>query len=229
VEVILDQAGQKGTGKWTAQTALDLGVPIPTINAALEARFLSALKSLRVQAAESMSPPAGRLETGTDVLEPLEAALYASKICSYAQGMSLIRAGSEEYGWKIDLAEVCRIWKAGCIIRARLLDEVRVIFLASPRLPNLLLGAGITARLLSREGDWREVVTTARRAGLPVLAMSASLAYFDALRSERLPLNLTQAQRDYFGAHRYQRVDDPGGEMVHTDWAATGPSSEESD
>ena len=219
VEMILDRAGQKGTGKWTARSALDLGVPIPTIAAALDARFLSAIKEQRVEAARSMSPPRGRLDSREEVvLSQLEAALYASKICSYAQGMSVIRSGSREHDWDIDPAEVCRIWKAGCIIRARLLDDIREVFLTAPTIPNLLLDSRITTLMLDLEEDWRGLVTRARQAGLPALAMSASLAYFDAFRSATLPLNLTQAQRDYFGAHRYQRIDDPDGEPVHTNW-----------
>ena len=219
VEMILDKAGQKGTGKWTAESALDLGVPIPTIAAALDARFLSAIKEQRVEAARSMSPPRGRLDCGEEtVLSQLEAALYASKICSYAQGMSVIRSGSGEHDWDIDPAEVCRIWKAGCIIRAGVLDDIREVFLTAPTIPNLLLDSRITTLILGLEEDWRGLVTKARQAGLPALAMSASLVYFDAFRSATLPLNLTQAQRDYFGAHRYQRIDDPDGEPVHTNW-----------
>ena len=219
VEMILDRAGQKGTGKWAAQSALDLGVPVPTIAAALDARFLSAIKEQRVEAARSMSPPQGRLDFAEEtVLKQLEAALYASKICSYAQGMSIIRSGSGEHDWGIDLAEVCRVWKAGCIIRARVLDDIREVFLATPTIPNLLLDSHITDLMLSLEEDWRGLVTKVRQAGIPALAMSASLGYFDAFRSSTLPLNLTQAQRDYFGAHRYQRIDDPEGEPVHTNW-----------
>ncbi len=227
VEMILDRAGQKGTGKWTAQSALDLGVPVPTIAAALDARFLSAIKEQRVEAARSMSPPQGRLDSAQEtVLKQLEAALYASKICSFAQGMSVICSGSREHDWDIDPAEVCRVWKAGCIIRARVLDDIREVFLATPTIPNLLLDSRITALMLGLEENWRGLVTQARQAGLPALAMSASLAYFDAFRSSTLPLNLTQAQRDYFGAHRYQRIDDPEGEPVHTSWdEETGPGT----
>ncbi len=227
VEMILDRAGQKGTGKWTAQSALDLGVPVPTIAAALDARFLSAIKEQRVEAARTMSPPLGRLDDAKEtVLKQLEAALYASRMCSYAQGMSVIRSGSGEHDWDIDPAEVCRVWKAGCIIRARVLDDIREVFLATPKIPNLLLDSRITAWMLDLEEDWRGLVTKARQAGLPALAMSASLAYFDAFRSSTLPLNLTQAQRDYFGAHWYQRIDDPEGESVHTHWdEETGPGT----
>ncbi len=219
VEMILDKAGQKGTGKWTAQSALDLGVPVPTISAALDARFLSAIKEQRVEAAVRMPASPGLLgiEKGI-VLKQLEVALYASKICTYAQGMSVIAAGSREHEWGIDEAEVCRIWKAGCIIRARLLDNIRQVFQTSPGIRNLLLNAHLSALMLSLEKDWRDLVTSTRHSGIPTLAMSASLAYFDAFRSMTLPLNLTQAQRDYFGAHTYRRVDDPHGKPVHTDW-----------
>ena len=223
VEMILDQAGQKGTGKWTAQTALDLGVPIPTISAALDARFLSAIKDQRAQAARRLPHTGSVLDTDKGkALKQLEKALYASKICSYAQGMSVITMGSQERDWGIDEAEVCRIWKAGCIIRARLLDDIREVFLTSGRVANLLLDANLSALMLSLEKDWRDLVTSATRSGIPTLALSASLAYFDAFRSATLPLNLTQAQRDYFGAHTYRRVDDPHGEPVHTDWQQTG-------
>ncbi len=227
VEMILDRAGQKGTGKWTAQSALDLGVPVPTIAAALDARFLSAIKEQRVEAARSMSPPRGRLDSSQEtIVKQLEAALYASRICCYAQGMSVIRSGSGEHDWNIDPAEVCRVWKAGCIIRARVLDDIREVFQATPTIPNLLLDSRITTLMLGFEENWRGLVTKARQAGLPALAMSASLAYFDAFRSSTLPLNLTQAQRDYFGAHRYQRIDDPEGEPVHTSWdEETGPGA----
>ena len=227
VEMILDRAGQKGTGKWTAQSALDLGVPVPTIAAALDARFLSAIKEQRVEAARSMSPPRGRLDSAEEtIVKQLEAALYASRICSYAQGMSVIRSGSVEHDWNIDPAEVCRVWKAGCIIRARVLDDIREVFQATPTIPSLLLDSRITTLMLGLEENWRGLVTKVRQAGLPALAMSASLAYFDAFRSSTLPLNLTQAQRDYFGAHRYQRIDDPDGEPVHTSWdEETGPGA----
>lgn len=219
VEMILDKAGQKGTGKWTAQSALDLGVPVPTISAALDARFLSAIKEQRIEAAVRMPAPSGFLGIEKEMaLKKLEVALYASKICTYAQGMSVITAGSQEHKWGINEAEVCRIWKSGCIIRARLLDDIRQVFQTSPGIRNLLLNAHLSDLMLSLEKDWRDLVTSARRSGIPTLSMAASLSYFDAFRSVTLPLNLTQAQRDFFGAHTYRRVDDPHGKTVHTDW-----------
>ena len=220
VEMILDQAGQKGTGKWTAQSALDLGVPIPAIAAAIDARVMSGLKGERVTASTRIVSAAdGRV--GGDEREMVAAvhdALTGAMVCCYAQGMSLLGVASREYGWGVDLREIARIWKGGCIIRARLLDTVMHGFERAPDLPNLLLDAGVRRWLSEAEGGWRRAVSGAVTAGIPVPAMSAALAYFDAYRSERLPQNLTQAQRDFFGAHTYQRVDRPDGEFVHTDW-----------
>ena len=219
VEMILDKAGQKGTGKWTAQSALDLGVPVPTISAALDARFLSAIKDQRVQAADCFPSRSQVLIAGKrEVLEKLEKALYASKLCAYAQGMAVIAAGSQEYKWGIDKAEVCRIWKGGCIIRSKLLDVVQDVFEDCSDIKNLLLDRKISALILGLENDWRTLVTSAESVTIPTLSMSASLRYFDAFRTENLPLNLTQAQRDFFGAHTYCRVDDPERKDVHTDW-----------
>jgi 6-phosphogluconate dehydrogenase len=220
VEMILDQAGQKGTGKWTVQSALDLGVPIPTIAAAIDARVLSGMKGERVTASTRIAGAT----TGRLVGEPREmtaaihAALRAATVCSYAQGMSLLRAASGEYGWKVELREVARIWKGGCIIRARLLDTLMHAFERAPDLPNLLLDAEIGSTLSEVERGWRRTVAAAVAAGIPVPALSAALAYFDSYRSARLPQNLTQAQRDFFGAHTYQRVDRPDAGFVHTDW-----------
>lgn len=219
VEMILDKAGQKGTGKWTAQSALDLGVPVPTISAALDARFLSAIKEQRVQASECFPSKSQVLmvEKG-EVLEKLEKALYASKLCAYAQGMAVIAAGSQVYKWGIDKAEVCRIWKGGCIIRSKLLDVVQEVFESCSDIKNLLLDHEISALILGLENDWRALVASTESVAIPTLSMSASLRYFDAFRTENLPLNLTQAQRDFFGAHTYCRVDDPERKGVHTDW-----------
>ncbi len=221
VDLILDKAGQKGTGMWTGQIALELGVPIPTIDAALTARMLSALKSERLAASKMLEGP------GLVALEDLEVeefvvclgeALYASKVCSYAQGMSLIRTGSEHYGWGVNLAETARIWKGGCIIRAQLLEEIRKAYANDPKLANLLLDEAFGKYLAQVQSNWRQVVSFAFESGIPVPALSASLAYFDSYRSEHLPQNLTQAQRDYFGAHTYVRVDKPDAGAVHTDW-----------
>ncbi len=218
VDIILDKAGQKGTGKWTSQNALDVGAPIPTINAAVEARILSAYKEERVAASKVIKgPKASKYKGGRDKLvKAVRSALYASKICSYAQGMALLRLASKEYGYGLNLKEIARIWKGGCIIRAVFLDKIRAAFERNPNLPNLLLDGEFLDAVQSRQDDWRFAVTTAVKHGVPTLGMSASLAYFDGYRRERLPANLIQAQRDFFGAHTYQRVDKEG--TFHTQW-----------
>ncbi|MEP7270079.1 MAG: NADP-dependent phosphogluconate dehydrogenase [Acidobacteriota bacterium] len=222
VDLILDEAGQKGTGKWTAQTALDLGVPIPTIQAAIDARVLSSFRAERLEASQQLPGPVVAPFTGDkqQVIDAVHDALYASKICSYAQGMNLIRSGSKEYGWDIDLGEVSRIWKGGCIIRARFLDRIKQAYKRRPDLPNLLLDPEFKAWVLEAQPRWRQIVTTAQSLGIPVAAMSASLAYFDTYRSAALPLNLTQAQRDFFGSHTYRRIDRPEDGPIHTEWEA---------
>ncbi|MGZ4787858.1 MAG: NADP-dependent phosphogluconate dehydrogenase [Terriglobales bacterium] len=222
VDMILDKAGQKGTGKWTAQVALDLAVPIPTIAAAIDARVLSSMKEERVAASKVLSDSSPKRYSGDKpaLIKAIHDALYAAKVCSYAQGMSLIRAGSNEYNWGITLREIARIWKAGCIIRARLLDSIMKAFDRNPKLSNLLLDDQFKTAVTGAEPNWRKVVSTAVELGIPVPAMSGSLAYFDSYRSAELPQNLTQAQRDFFGAHTYQRKDDPEGKAVHSDWAS---------
>jgi 6-phosphogluconate dehydrogenase len=216
VDVILDDAAQKGTGKWTSQTALDTGAPIPTINAAVESRLLSALKSERVIAAKALGG-AGKFSGDKQALvAAAEQALYASKITSYAQGLSLLKMASQEYSWDIDISQVVPVWRAGCIIRAALLSDITVAYRSNPALPNLLLDEAFKQAVLSRQAAWRTVVQTAVGLGIPILAISASLAYFDAYRSAVLPANLTQAQRDYFGAHTYRRLDREG--TFHTQW-----------
>jgi 6-phosphogluconate dehydrogenase len=219
VEVILDTAGQKGTGKWTSQNALDLGAAIVTINAAVEARIISALKAERVAASQVLSgpDPASIQVDRKQLVEQVRQALYASKICSYAQGMALLRLASQEYGYNLDLSEMARIWKGGCIIRAQLLDQISSAFRRNPALPNLLVDEEFRTQVADRQDAWREVVSIAVRAGIPVLAMGGSLGYFDMYRTARLPANLIQAQRDYFGAHTYQRIDREG--TFHTEWA----------
>ncbi|MGE0022048.1 MAG: NADP-dependent phosphogluconate dehydrogenase [Hyphomicrobium sp.] len=220
VEMILDQAGQKGTGKWTAQSALELGVPIPAIAAALDARALSSMKGERLIASRQLGAAiTGRIPGDVqEVAAAVHSALHAATICSFAQGMSLLRIASAEYGWEVDLREVARIWKGGCIIRARLLDTLMHAFGREPDLTNVLLDTEIRPTLATTEAPWRRTVAAAAAAGIPVPVMSASLAYFDSYRSARLPQNLTQAQRDFFGAHTYQRVDQRDGGFVHTDW-----------
>ena len=221
VDVIQDKAGQKGTGKWTAQVALDLAVAIPTIGAALDGRVLSSLKDQRVAAGHVLAATDMRTPFGAASRDAwrndLRDALQGARVCSYAQGMALIAAGSAEYGWNVNLAEMARIWKGGCIIRARLLDPVRAAFTANPGLPNLLVDRTIADDMQRAAPGWRRVVSAAATAGIPVPALSASLAYFDSYRTPRLPQNLTQAQRDAFGAHKYERVERPG--FVHSDWS----------
>ena len=223
VDLVLDKAGQKGTGKWTAQVALDLAVPIPTIAAAIDARVLSSMKDERVIAASSIKgpqvPAAGRSERA-QMIKDVHDALFASKICAYAQGMSLISTASNAYGWSISLSEMARIWKGGCIIRARFLDGIMNAYQSNKELRNLLLDSDFAARIQQAQAGWRRALSAAQNNGIAVSAMAASLGYFDSYRSERLPLNLTQAQRDYFGAHTYQRADHPEEGFLHTDWSA---------
>jgi 6-phosphogluconate dehydrogenase len=217
VELILDQAQQKGTGKWTSQEALNLGVPTPTINAAVEARILSAYKAEREKAAEVYPGKTKRFRGDRmEFIEAVKDALYASKISVYAQGMALLSAASQEYEYGLDLAEVARIWRGGCIIRAALLEDIRAAYAEDPDLSNLLLAPFFRIALLARQQAWRLVVQTAVDLEIPTPAMSASLAMFDGYRRSRLPANLIQAQRDYFGAHTYQRVDREG--TFHTEW-----------
>ena len=216
VDLILDEAAQKGTGKWASQNSFDLGIAIPTINSAVESRMISALKSERVEAAKVLGKAATYTGDRQNLIDAAEQALYASKICSYAQGMQLLSAASQEYGWGLQLSQIVRVWRAGCIIRAALLSDITAAYVANPALPNLLLDNAFKEAVLSRQAAWREVVQTAIGLGIPMLANSASLAWFDAYRSERLPANLTQAQRDYFGAHTYRRIDREG--SFHTRW-----------
>jgi 6-phosphogluconate dehydrogenase len=219
VDVVLDKAGQKGTGKWTAQVALDLAVAIPTIASAIDARVLSSLKDERVAASKVLRGPELNRAMQSDraqVIEDLREALYAARICGYAQGMALIRAGSDKYNWNINLAEIGRIWKGGCIIRARLLDPVRQAFRGTPDLINLLLDSTIRTAIDSGQAGWRRTIARAADAGIPMLAHSSALGYFDSYRAARLPQSLTQAQRDAFGAHTYERTDRPG--AVHSEW-----------
>ena len=220
VDKILDKAGQKGTGRWTAQVALDLGVPIPTIAAAIDARVLSSMKDERVDASRTLAgptPPAIRFRD--DFIRDVHDALYAAKVCSYAQGFALMQAGSREWNWNIDMREIARIWKAGCIIRAKFLDSIMRAYQRRADLPNLLLDDAFRTDLTSMQAQWRRCVTFAQTHGIAVPAFSASLAYFDSYRTADLPQNLTQAQRDFFGAHTYQRNDEGGdAAFVHTEW-----------
>ncbi|HWR67236.1 MAG TPA: NADP-dependent phosphogluconate dehydrogenase [Bellilinea sp.] len=216
VDMILDEAAQKGTGKWASQNSFDLGIAIPTINSAVESRMISALKSERIEASKVLGSASTFTGDHQTLIAAAEQALYASKITSYAQGMQLLSAASQEYGWDLELSQIVRVWRAGCIIRAALLSDITAAYVANPTLPNLLLDNAFKEAVLSRQAAWREVVQTAIGLGIPMLANGASLAWFDAYRSERLPANLTQAQRDYFGAHTYRRVDKEG--AFHTQW-----------
>jgi 6-phosphogluconate dehydrogenase len=221
VDKVLDKAGQKGTGKWTAQIALDLTVPIPTIAAAIDARVLSSMKDERVAASKVLHGPGEKpdIPDRKQFIADVHDALYVSKICSYAQGMALIQAGSREWNWSIDMREMARIWKAGCIIRARFLDSIMRAYERKADLTNLLLDDEFSADMQESQPAWRRTVAFAQANGIAVPAMSASLSYFDAYRAAELPLNLTQAQRDYFGSHTYQRNDKgPDTPFVHTDW-----------
>ncbi|HUS63292.1 MAG TPA: NADP-dependent phosphogluconate dehydrogenase [Kofleriaceae bacterium] len=220
VDKVLDKAGQKGTGRWTAEIALRLGVSIPSIAAAIDARVLSSMKEQRVAASQVLRgpgdpPPAGDPAALTAAVHD---ALLAAKIVAYAQGMALIRAASDQYGWGISLEEMARIWKGGCIIRARFLDTIMRAYQRRADLPSLLLDPAIAEQIHAAQGAWRRVVGMAQAHGIPVPAMAAGLAYFDSIRTASLPQNLTQAQRDAFGAHTYQRSDAPDEGFVHTDW-----------
>src|SRR5579883_118693 len=217
VDLIVDAAGQKGTGRWTVQSALELGVSIPTIIAAVNARIISSYRQERVAASKILTGPTGKYEGDTkEFINKVRDALYCSKICSYAQGMALLATASKTYNYELNLSEMARIWKGGCIIRAGFLNKIKNAFKQNPALPNLLLAPEFKQTILDRQSAWRDVLVTAAKLGIPVPAFSASLDYFDSYRRDRLPQNLTQAQRDYFGAHTYERIDKPG--VFHTEW-----------
>ncbi len=217
VELIVDKAGQKGTGRWTVMSALEVGVSIPTITAAVNARIMSAGKEERIIAAKQLTGPTAKFEGDKKAfIGKIRDALYCSKICSYAQGMDLLAKASNLNGYNLNLGETARIWKGGCIIRAAFLNKIKAAYDQDGKLPNLLLAPEFKQTILDRQEAWREVIATAAKIGIPVPAFSASLDYFDSYRRERLPQNLTQAQRDYFGAHTYERTDKDG--FFHTEW-----------
>jgi 6-phosphogluconate dehydrogenase len=222
VDLILDEAEQKGTGRWTSSNAIELGIPIPTIDAAVWSRGISAMKGARVAASKILRGPGGKsledASTGlkAELLDALEAALYCSKVSSYAQGMMLLKAASDAYGFELTLSEMARIWKGGCIIRAELLDTIQGAFERDPQLNNLLLDPGFAETLNAANLQWRYAARVARDLGVPIPAMSASLDYFDSYRSAQLPANLIQGLRDFFGAHTYHRTDKEG--IFHTIW-----------
>lgn len=226
VDSILDAAGQKGTGRWTVVSSLELGVPIPTMYAAVNARVMSSYKEERVAASKEIEISLGKYEGDKqEFINKVRDALYCSKMCSYAQGMALLSKASAEFNFNLDLAEIARIWKGGCIIRAGFLDKIKNAFNENPELPNLLLAPEFKQSILDRQTAWREVLATANQLGIAVPAFSSSLDYFDSYRRANLPQNLTQAQRDYFGAHTYERVDRPRGEFTHTEWTRVAEKS----
>ncbi len=223
VTKILDTAGQKGTGKWTGISALDMGIPLTLIGEAVFARALSALKDERVRASKVLSvPPKPTVADPGSYVQAIHDALYASKIISYAQGFMLLREAAKEFGWKLNYGEIALMWRGGCIIRSRFLGDIKKAFDANADLENLLLDGFFRDAVLKAEAGWRKAVTLGVTQGIPTPAFSCALAFFDGYRSERLPANLLQAQRDYFGAHTYERVDRPRGEFVHTDWTGHG-------
>ncbi len=220
VDVVLDAAGQKGTGKWTSEAALDLGVAAPTIAEAVFARAISAAKEDRLAASRALRGPIGAEFKGDRKRfgESIRRALYCSKVCAYAQGFALMAEASREWGWDLEFASIARIWRGGCIIRARLLHSIMHAFGADNALPNLLMDSHFAEQVGRWQDSWREVVASAAAMGVPAPAFSSALAYYDSLRAERLSANLIQAQRDYFGAHTYERTDQPRGRFFHLDW-----------
>lgn len=218
VDLIVDEAEQKGTGKWTSQAAMDLGVSVPTINASVDARLLSALKEERLTASHLLNGPQPKIDRDSkQVIARLEEALYAAWICTFAQGFALMQSASVEYKYDLELSEIARIWRGGCIIRASLLNDIRQAYAQNPKLSNLMMHPGFAPLLNERQKVLREVVMLAAQSGIPAPGFSTALAYYDAFRTARLPANLTQAQRDYFGAHTYRRLDREG--IFHTEWA----------
>ncbi|MFO1498920.1 MAG: decarboxylating NADP(+)-dependent phosphogluconate dehydrogenase [Verrucomicrobiota bacterium] len=223
VEKILDTAGQKGTGKWTVISSQDLGIPITLIAEAVYARMISALKDERVAAAKKLRGPRPSISGDrAKFVEAVRQALYASKIVSYAQGFMLMRAAAQEHKWELNYGAIALMWRGGCIIRSRFLGDIKKAFDKNAALSNLLLDPFFKKAIHKSQRAWRNVVSTAARKGIPVPAFSTALAFFDGYRSERLPANLLQAQRDYFGAHTYERVDKPRGEFSHTNWTGHG-------
>jgi 6-phosphogluconate dehydrogenase len=223
IDLILDTAGQKGTGKWTAIEALNLGQPLTLIGEAVFARCLSALKEQRLAASKVLKGPRAKFRGDRDkFIEDLRKALYASKIVSYAQGYQLMRAAAQEHNWSLNYGGIASIWRGGCIIRSVFLTKIKEAFDKKPDLTNLLLDPFFKRAVQKGQTSWRRVVNTATKLGVPVPAMSSALAFYDGYRHGRLPANLLQAQRDYFGAHTYERVDKPRGEFFHTNWTGKG-------
>jgi 6-phosphogluconate dehydrogenase len=223
VDKIMDSAGQKGTGKWTVMSSLDMGIPLTLIGEAVFARFLSALRDERVAASTVLSGPTSRFDGDRQAfINDLREALYASKICSYTQGYMLFRAAAQEYGWNLNYGGIALMWREGCIIRSVFLGKIKEAFDRKPDLSNLLLDPYFKEQVEAAQSAWRRVVARAVELGVPVPAMSSALAFYDGYRHERMPANLIQAQRDYFGAHTYERVDKPRGQFFHTNWTGRG-------
>src|SRR5882672_11387408 len=219
VDVVLDTAGQKGTGKWTSTNALDMGGPAPTVAEAVFARCISAIKEERVAAAKILKGPAKKYRgSKTALVQAIHDALYCSKICSYAQGFQLMRTAQKEFGWKLNFGEIAQIWRGGCIIRAAFLQKITEAYARNPNLANLLLDPYFNKTVKKAQANWRKVIALAAECGVPAPTFFSALSYYDSYRSARLPANLLQAQRDYFGAHTYERVDQPRGKFFHIDW-----------
>lgn len=229
LEKILDTAGQKGTGKWTGIEALNLGIPLTLIGESVFARCLSALKEERVEASRVLTGPEPSFQGDREAfIADIKNALYASKIVSYAQGYTLMREAAKEYGWKLNYGGIALLWRGGCIIRSVFLGKIKEAFDHNPDLPNLLLDPFFKEKVEMAQQGWRRVVSTALSNGIPVPAFTTALNYFDGYRSERLPANMLQAQRDYFGAHTYERIDRPRGEFFHTNWTGRGGATSSS-
>lgn len=226
IDKILDVAGQKGTGKWTGISALDIGLPVTLIGEAVFARCLSAIKDERVEASKHYKAPQKTFKGDKKAfIEDVRQALYASKIISYAQGFMLMRAAAKEFGWDLDYGSIALMWRNGCIIRSRFLNDIKKAYDKNPKLENLLFDEFFQKEIQNAEAGWRRVVATAVENGIPVPCFSTALSFFDGYRTERLPANLLQAQRDFFGAHTYERVDKPRGQFFHTNWTGTGGST----
>ena len=224
LDKILDTAGQKGTGKWTAISALDLGMPVTLIGESVFARCLSALKDVRVKASKVLEGPPEKISVGdrAEFIELVRRALYCSKIVSYAQGYMLLRAAEKEFGWKLNMGGIALMWRGGCIIRSIFLSDIKAAFDKDPTLENLLLDVFFSSALNKYQGSWRKALIKAIELGVPTPAFSTALAFYDGFRTARLPANLLQAQRDFFGAHTYERIDKPRGEFFHTNWTGKG-------
>lgn len=229
IDKILDTAGQKGTGKWTVISSAELGQPVSLITEAVYARCISALKDARVEASKVLTGPAGKIDGDKQAfIDELQKGLYASKIVSYTQGYMLMRAAADENGWNLNYGGIALMWRGGCIIRSRFLGDIKNAYDTNPVLGNLLLDPFFSEAIKNAQSSWRNVISAAVQAGIPVPAMSSALSFYDAFRTEKLPANLLQAQRDYFGAHTYERTDKPRGEFFHTNWTGQGGTTSSS-